>query len=99
MYFNRIRQVSLLIDHHLAQDGAEQSRPARSYSRRLDVDVATIERSGTLYVQHRPVDGVVEARNETAHVSGHQLIVRLLLLLTARAHGCGLFIGWLTNKK
>jgi len=74
----------LLIDHHFAKDGAEKSRSSRRHAGRLDVDVASVQWPGALHVQHRPVDGVVEPRNETAHVAGPLgllLVVGLLLLL------------------
>jgi hypothetical protein len=61
------RFTALLVDHHLAQNGAKQPAESVGHAPRFDVHVTSSDWLLALDVETRLEQGVVEARDEAAH--------------------------------
>lgn len=66
--YNTDRLCISFVDLNFAQDDAEKSAPAVLNAPRFDVNVSAVKRTDALDVESRSKEGVVEARDEAAHL-------------------------------
>jgi len=59
-----------LVDHDLAQHGAEEPRSTLRHPGSFYVNVPTVERSYALNIELRAEEGAIKTRHEAAHLAG-----------------------------